>query len=146
MCGEFTKAGTGTIVYDSIGDQWDADFQTDEESEFLEAFWKSERCAVFVDEAGDVLGQHDTYMRAVLTRGRHRGHTVHVISQRGAMLSPTVRDQCGVMYMFATSLRDCKIHANDWVCEELLKGHELKAGEYIRLERHAKPTRGNVFK
>src|SRR6516165_7136640 len=59
------------IVLDSLNDPgWSADFQTTDPDEFLQVFWESRRCAIFIDEAGDAVGKYNTVMQRTATRGR----------------------------------------------------------------------------
>lgn len=63
---------------------------------------------VFIDEAGDIfhLGARENFW--LLTRGRHFGFQVYLISQRPKMIAPSARAQCGVAYMFRLAKDDAK--------------------------------------
>lgn len=141
----YRKAGVKTIVLDPLNDpNWLADFQTDDPDKFLEAVWASQSCAVFIDEAGDAVGRFDNAMIRTATRGRHWGHNVAYISQRGTMLSRTVRDQCSSLVLFCTALEDCKVHAREWNNPELLKAAQLPQGSYICAGRFSAPKFGKL--
>lgn len=138
--------GTGVIVLDTLNDPgWAADFQTSDPDEFIEILWRSQNCAVFIDEAGDSVGRFNTAMEQTATRGRHFGHNCHYISQRHAQLSKTVRDQCRYLALFRSSFDDCKIHAREWARPSLLDGAELAQGDYLFCGRFSDLSRGNVF-
>jgi hypothetical protein len=140
------KRGIGVIVLDPINDpDWHADFKTENPDEFLEILWKSQNCAVFIDEAGDSVGRYDTAMIQTATKGRHWGHNVHFISQRHAQLSVTVRDQCRYIGLFRCALDDAKIHARQWAEPGLLEAHNLGQGEFLWKGRFSPLTKGNVF-
>lgn len=132
----YRAQGIKVIVLDPLNDaEWQADHKTGDVDEFLNVFWDSERCAVFIDEAGDSVGRFDDAMIKTATRGRHFGHRCHYISQRGAQLAFTVRAQCTELFLFNTSFDDCKIHANEWSEPTLKKGNELPQFHYIYKSR-----------
>ncbi len=136
LCEGYRRAGICTIVLDPIGDPgWQATKRFHDPDEFLETFWDSRQCAVFIDEAGDVVGRYDQLMIQTATRGRHWGHRVHFISQRGAMLSRTVRDQCEHLFLFSTGRQDCKIHAEEWNKDILMTANQLDKFEYFWAKR-----------
>lgn len=142
----YRQAGISVGVLDPLGDpEWDADYRTTDADEFLRSFWSSRQCAWFIDESGDAVGKYDEAMTKTATRGRHWGHRVHYLTQRGAQLSRTVRDQCSQLFLFTTSLDDSKIHANEWNSPELKTAHTLGQGEYFHKGRFTPLSRGNVF-
>lgn len=134
------------IVLDSLNDpEWCADFQTTDPDEFLKTFWASQRCAVFIDEAGDAVGKYNVVMQRTATRGRHWGHAVHFISQRGVQLAPTVRDQCSHIFLLTSSSADGKVHSNEWNAPVLATCSALRKGEYFHATRFGEVTRGSLF-
>jgi DNA helicase HerA-like ATPase len=142
----YRAQGIKVGVLDPLGDPgWQADYRTTDPAAFLEAFWSSRQCAWFIDESGDAVGKYDEAMIKTATRGRHWGHRVHYITQRGAQLSRTVRDQCSTLFLFTTSLDDSKIHANEWNKPELRNAHTLRRGEYFHTDRFSPLARGKLF-
>jgi hypothetical protein len=138
--------GVPVLVLDSLNDpEWQADFQTTDPDEFLESFWASRRCVAFIDEAGDAVGRYNTVMQRTATRGRHWGHSVHYISQRGVQLAPTVRDQCSHIFLLTSSGADGKIHAQEWNAPILASCNTLQKGEYFHATRFGQVTRANLF-
>jgi hypothetical protein len=134
------------LVLDPMNDPgWNADFQTDNVDEFLKVYWASRQCAVFIDEAGESVGRFDSAMITTATKGRHWGHKNHYLSQRGAMLSKTVRDQCSDIFLFTTSLDDCKVHANEWNAPELKEANSLAQLEYFHTGRFTDVTKGKII-
>lgn len=132
----YKNRGFGVIVLDPMSDpEWNADFQTTDVDEFLKTFWNSRKCAVFIDEAGEAVGQYDTVMQRTATKGRHWGHACHYLSQRGAQIARTVRDQCSHLFLFTTALDDSKIHANEWNKNELRGANTLPQGHYFHATR-----------
>lgn len=142
----YRAQGVKVGVLDPLGDpSWQADYQTSDPDAFLRAFWDSRGCAWFIDESGDAVGKYDEAMQRTATRGRHWGHRVHYLTQRGAQLSRTVRDQCSTLFLFCTSLKDAKLHAEEWNKEELATAHTLQQGEYFTTGRFTPLTRGKLF-
>lgn len=120
------------LVLDPMCDPaWEADYITNNPTEFLSVFWKSRSCMAFMDEGGESVGRYDTTMSKTATRGRHWGHTCHYIAQKATQLAPLVRDQCTRVFAFCGSEKDGKVLAGEWNKPELETIHTLKQGEYI---------------
>lgn len=132
----FLDLGHGVLVLDPLNDpDWPASFKTTDPAEFLKVFKASRSCFVFIDEAGMSVGRFDREMEMTATMGRHLGHSCFFISQRAKQINPTVRDQCGYLALFTSSLDDSKIHANEWNHPELVNASKLKKGEYFYCDR-----------
>jgi hypothetical protein len=132
---KYKKLGLKTIVLDPLNDNWDADFQTDDENDFLRVLWNSRQCCAFLDEAGDTVGRYNSAMIQTATRGRHWGHKIHYLAQRASLIATTVRDQCSTLYLFTSSINDGKIHANEWNKPELVNCNTLQQGEFYVCNR-----------
>lgn len=142
----YKRNNIGVIVLDPLNDSgWDCDFKTTDPSEFLKVYWESRQCMAFIDESGDSVGRFDTAMIKTATRGRHWGHSNHYITQRGAMLARTVRDQCSNLFLFNTALEDCKVHAKEWNKPELLTAAQLPQGGYFHTTRFGGLTENKLF-
>lgn len=138
--------GYGVLVLDPLNDpEWQADFKTTDNEEFLKMFWDSRNCFAFIDEAGESVGKYNETMRQTATRGRHWGHSCFYISQRGTMIDSTVRAQCGHLYLFNSSADDCKTHANEWNRPELKSASGLARGEYYNVPRFGDIKKERVF-
>lgn len=120
-------------------------YQTADPDDFLKMFWASRKCMAFIDESGDMVGQYDKAMQQTATKGRHWGHSVHFLSQRGAQLARTVRDQCSHLFLFTTAKKDATLHADEWNQPELVNASLLPQGEYFHVTRFGKLQRGNLF-
>lgn len=116
-------------MYDILFDEWDCHERHQDQDKFLQSVWSQTGCCVFVDESGETVGQHNELMASLATRGRHWGHRVHFIAQRAAQVSPTVRDQCHTLFLFASSSKDSKAHAEEWNDALLLEAPNLKVGQ-----------------
>lgn len=134
---EYRQRGVKSIVLDPLSDpSWNADFVTDDPARFRNVVFSSRHCAVFIDEAGDAIGHHEREMFPVATKGRHWGHNVHFLSQRGMQIHPTVRDQCGHLFLFACSMKDAKQFSDEWNKPILAKEVPfLKKGNYFHVTR-----------
>ena len=134
------------MVLDPIDpDAWGADFATDDPAVFLDTFWKSANCMVFVDEAGDNFGRFETDMAQCATKGRHSGHCLHFISQRAKMLSPTVRTQCTKLVLFNVAYEDAKMHSVEWNRPQLLTCVDFPPGIYFECGRWGALQKGDCF-
>ena len=147
LAASYKAKGIKVIVHDPIGDpEWNADFQTANFDEFFNVYNNSRQCAVFYDEAGETCRDYSKEMTRTATRGRHRGHRNHYISQRATLILKTMRDQCTGLFLFNTSLEDCKVHSNEWNAPELKEnGPFLKIGEYYHKQRMGDLTHGDLF-
>ncbi len=144
---QYKARGIGVIVLDPLRDpNWHADYVTDKGDDFLECFWQSQSCAVFIDESGDAVGRYDLEMERTATKGRHFGHNVHYITQRHSQISTTVRGQTRFLALFRSSVDDCKIHAREWARPQLLDGAQLSQGEYLFCGRFQELQKRNIFK
>lgn len=140
------ERGIGVIVLDPLNDpEWPADFRTADKSEFLSAVWRSRKCFVFVDEAGEMVSHHNPEMMPLTTRGRHWGHNVFLISQRAEQINRTVRDQCARLYMFALAHPDCKTLSKEFNSEELLEGTRLPKGHFFKVGRFSPAERMKLW-
>jgi len=146
LAAKYKAAGIHVIVLDPICDpEWGADFQTDDPDNLLDVFWTSKNCAVFIDEAGESAGQYDKAMIKTATKGRHWGHNVHYLSQRGSMINTTIRAQCSQLFLFLSGKNDGKIHSEEWAQDELKNCTQLARGEFYHVSRGGKLTKNKVF-
>jgi hypothetical protein len=91
-----------------------------------------------------MIGQYEKEMFWLATRARHWGHSSIFITQRPAQISPTVRDQCGMLFLFRVSRDDAVTLARDWTREELAQAMTLNQFEYLHATRFGNVTRGRV--
>lgn len=147
LAAHYKARGIGVLVLDPMNDpQWQCDYKTSDVAQFLTVFWQSKRCMVFIDEAGESVGRFDDLMVRTATKGRHWGHSCHYLSQRGAQLSRTVRDQCSHLFLFTTALDDCKIHSNEWNKQEMREASALPQGHYFHATRFGTLERGQLWR
>lgn len=74
--------------------------------EFIRKATRGADADIFADEAADVFALSMTANHPLITKGRHNGLRVFVISQRPQMVAPTVRNQTSLIYVFRLSRSD----------------------------------------
>jgi len=137
----YKSQGWCVIVLDPLKDpQWQADFITADQDEFLEVFWASRKCMVFIDEGGKSVGQYEKAMQECFTTGRHWGHSCHLIAHKGTQLAPVVRDQCRYLFLFCSSIKEGKLLADEFNKPELQECNKLLQGEYIHASKFGATT------
>lgn len=108
---------------------------------FLERVFATQRCAIIVDEAGEVTNQSRIRETAPLaTRSRHLGHVVHFSAQRASgLVGPLVRDQCSRLYLFRVGEQDASDLAKDWGGRKARAAFDevadFEEGEYLFVQR-----------
>jgi hypothetical protein len=136
MCQKIRDSGYPVLVLDPLTDPgWQADFITTSADKFLKVAKTNTRCLCIIDEAGESVGQFDKERHWLGTRGRHYGHTCFFVAQRAQMIARTVRDQCGVAYIFRLGMDDAKILANEYGYQELKSINSLKQFEFFAVGR-----------
>ena len=143
---KYQQAGWKVAVLDPLRDErWRADFLTTDDHEFLAVAKASRSCMLFVDESGQTIGRYQESMFWLATMARHWGHCSHFLSQRAQQVSPTVRTQCGRLFLFNCSATDAKILADEWNKPELREANSLAKGEYFSVSRFAATERHQLF-
>lgn len=116
-----------------------------EQSAFIRAVERSENALVIIDEAGEYCTLQNKEIHPVITRGRHRGHTVTLIAQRYSAVCPAMRGQTNICVAFRQGNTDAKLMADDYANQDILKAvQSLKEYEYVRFDRFGKLTRGKT--
>lgn len=143
---QLKASGCGVIVLDPMNDpEWNADFQTTDGDEFLRVLWANRQLYAFIDESGEAVGKYDEEMRQTATRGRHWGHSLFYLSQRGAQLNATVRAQCRHLWLFTSARDDCKVLANEFNCPELLNATGLAQGHFFHKAKFGPLSHGRLW-
>lgn len=145
LAGAHLQAGKLVLVLDPMNDPgWPATYKTTDPQVFLEYVWANQSAHVFIDESGKMVGRYDDEMERTATEGRHFGHSLYYLSQRGAQLNTTVRSQCRHLFLFQMHLDDCKQLAKDFNSPELLKASTLPQFEFFHAQRFKPVERGRV--
>ncbi len=127
-------AGLAAIVYDPMLSDWgDGACVADNWPDFLKLLEENGRSGalVFVDEADTCLSISDRPNWWLLTRGRHYGFRVHLITQRPQLVAPTVRGMCATLFCFRVSSSDAAMLSNDFTDERLKSASGLAQGEFL---------------
>jgi energy-coupling factor transporter ATP-binding protein EcfA2 len=146
--GEFRRAGLCVLTWSSIPHEFDGIATRSHRNfgEFMADVFSHSRCAVIVDEAGEVMRAEQVADSGTLaTRSRHLGHRVFFSAQRATgLLAPLVRDQCSSAYVFRVSKSDARALADEFAHEELLAAPGFRPGEYLRVDFNGTERR-NLF-
>lgn len=129
------KQGFNVIVLTSLWEKWPSDYQTTEEADFIDTFWSSRNCVVFIDEGAETVGHYNSSMKLTATKGRHWGHSCYYLVQRPTLIDPTVRGMCSQLFCFAQGQDDAESLAKEWVQPDLVQATQLRRGEYFRCLR-----------
>ena len=142
------------IVYDpvhskTVAGDWPEDIDFfDNREKFLNwlrhAEKRPEGYAIFIDEA-DLLFSHSQPENSwILTKGRHLGFNVYIITQRPKMVMPSCRSQCSRAFVFRLSRDDLKNIGDDFAHE--IKGIDLDQGDFLCLySGTSRLERDNIF-
>lgn len=135
LVGVYKAQGVESLVFDPMNDpEWGeagAAFVTDNSEEFLAKVWASRGCAVFIDEASENAGQHDTEYFKLATKGRHWGHKVHFLIQRFGSLNTNIRSNLSEIICFNISSKDGKLANEYFEYPEIVNAYKLKKGHYV---------------
>lgn len=133
MAHKANRQGRGILVLDPMYDPgWPRGencFVTASKEQFLAAVWRSKSCEVFVDEAGDAIGQYDLLMRKLATRGRHWGHNCYFMTQDAKSVAPVLRAQCRYLFLFQMHKERAKDLAIGWNEDRLIEAGDLPLGQ-----------------
>jgi len=132
----YREQGIEVLVLDPLLDpDWPVDKVHEDPDEYMSQVFTKKKCALFIDESGEMIGRYSGVMGKLATRSRHYGHNAHFIVQRCAQLDKTVRDQCVYIYLFRVSKKDSETLADEY-CDDMLKEScNLNKLEFIRLSR-----------
>lgn len=163
LCGKTTLArasarqlaakGHRGAVYDPMGTatkggSWPEGWKVFSEPEDFLAYVESDECHhmhLFIDEAHEILGHGMTENYWLLTKGRHFGLILHLMTQRPNKLHPDVRSQCGLCFMFRLAVDDAYEIGKDYGHSDLHK-ISLDTGDFLMLKSGSSSVRtGNVF-
>jgi DNA helicase HerA-like ATPase len=150
---EAEKHGEIITVYDPVLSEWSENaFVTCDPTEFFEEIEKvyksGKRQKVFIDEADTLMAIGDKQNHWLLTRGRHYGLEPFLITQRPALVAPTVRTQCNQAFVFQLSKDDARLMSDDFAHDDLLQAPSLLQGEFLHVRWQDKKRvvdKGRVF-
>lgn len=148
ICRDFLKAGRRVLVLDPMADDefrecstWTTDSPTD----FLRVASINTKCALVIDEGGQMIGRYNVEMERLATQFRHLGHNCFFLSQRPMQLPLTMRINTVGAFVFSVGASDADGLAKEYVCDEIRQATGFRAGQYIFKQRFAAPQFGRVF-
>jgi ATPase family associated with various cellular activities (AAA) len=109
----------------------------------------SQRCVIFIDEAGRLVGRGSTATEHqwFTTESRHEPHyhLTCLITQAGQQLDPTLRSQCSVGYIFRLSRNDARFAGDIFADDRIASmAPELVQREFLYVEI-GKPPRKMIM-
>lgn len=144
LCRQFRARRMLTLVLDPMHDDgWNADGKTANINQFFAAAQSRKGCMLFIDEAGG-FGKYDEQITWLMTRGRHLGHCIFLMTQDLTQVSPLIREQCSKIYLFASSDRAHKIIADAFRKPELLQMRALGRGEFLEVSRFSEISKYSI--
>lgn len=153
LCRQFAKEGRQCLVYDltltdeemseclkhSPGCIWEANFTTNDEREFLDAFWACVDSIVFVEEGTESAGRARGEIVFTATRGSHQvgslgaGNSLFYIAHGFTELNKTIRNNLSEYFIFRVTAESAKDLANEFDDEDLRKASKLQPGEFYHV-------------
>lgn len=135
MSGMFQAQEIPVGVLDPISDPgWNTPYLYSSPADFMALFNNSTGMALFVDEAAEVAGQYDDELLITATRGRHRGHKMHYLTQRYGTINATIRAQCTTLIIFRVTEHEAKAMIKQvGYSEAISKAPRLNRGEFIKI-------------
>jgi hypothetical protein len=128
--------------------EWESESPTAFAREVHRRLSKNRRAPLYliVDEGHEFFTRAESEHNWIGTRGRHLGLNIICITQGPSQMNPTVRGQCGRLYLFACSLTEGSFLADNYGDRDLEAASKLPAGAYYRKIR-GKPglDKGRVF-
>jgi len=124
-------------------DRWFCDFKTHDIDAFFRFCWTRKGCMLFIDEAGG-FGKYSEPLTKLMTKGRHLGHCIFLMTQDLTQVSPLIREQCSKIYLFASSDRAFKIIADAFRKPDLLTRPALGRGEFYEVSRFSEISKFSI--
>lgn len=147
---EMLRHGRPVLILDPLYDddfREMGDFHTDDPELFFKVAWRNKSCNLVIDEAGEMIGQHGRDLNKLATQSRHLGHSAIFITQRPALLAPTIRAQCAWLAAFSVSPDDAKLLAGDFNAPALITAAPaFGKGDYMLCRRMQPPQISNIFR
>ncbi len=110
----YLAAGHHVLVLEAICNEWPCTWQTRSLPDFLTAAKAARRCALFIDDVSETVGR-DAEGDWLFKMARHWGHRTHALAHGFNDLTPSQRNQCSAVYLFAnTALQECEALARNF--------------------------------
>jgi DNA helicase HerA-like ATPase len=126
LVANYKAKGVPVAVLDPLADpEWNADFETTNQAEFLDYAKENESHLLVIDEGGQSIGRYNQAMEWVATMSRHWGHRSVIITQSPKQIPTTVRGQCTTVYLFRVTPPNSKVMFEEYGAEEFKEAHKL---------------------
>jgi hypothetical protein len=135
----YKESGTPVLLYDPEQDPaWPCTWRTNDPDTFMKKARNSAGCALFIDEAEDVMPNRKGHDRGWLTkRAHHQRHRTHLITQDPVDLLKKARKQISLVYVLrmgrAAAGHIADVHGHTKTLKD--KAPTLDDLEYFKLER-----------
>lgn len=131
------RAGIGVLAHIPEGvPPWpEADRCIYAAERFIATVNAARRCAVFVEMSDASVSKYNEDFVRLATWARNLGHRCFFIAQRHTQINPTIRDQCGRLWLFRVGAKTADILAEEFVDDALKRAPALGDWHYIFKER-----------
>lgn len=132
--------GEAAIVLDPYQDAgWQRAEIFDDTERFLERVRTTTNRLIIVDESGTQIDRYDPEHSWLAVGSRHNGHNVVFLTQRAMMVSPNIRSNCELGFMFLTTPKDAELLAEDFVQPAAAGYQPLPRYHFVTLDRFNPP-------
>lgn len=137
VAGGFRRAGLGVLAHIPQGvPPWAAADRCIYDAErFIDTVNRARRCAVFVEMSDASVSKYNDDFIKLATWARNLGHRCFFIAQRHTQINPTIRDQCGRLWLFRVGPKTADILAEEFVDDTLRQACALADWHYMFKER-----------
>lgn len=124
--------GVKSLKFDPNRENWGGQcWTTDDEQKFWDMVWHRETgCALFVEEAAESIARAPDKV-SLFTRVRHRGHRLHVIGHSGINLTPEMRNQLHVLFLFQQTPRAASLWRETFMDDRIMQAVDLAQYEFL---------------
>jgi energy-coupling factor transporter ATP-binding protein EcfA2 len=140
--GVFRRSGIGVLAHIPAGvPPWpEADRCIYEPGRFIETANLARRCAIFIEMADASVSKYNEDFTKLATWARNLGHRCFFIAQRHTQINPTIRDQCGHLWLFRVGVKTASILAEEFVDPALEQAPDLADWHYLLKKRGVPAT------
>lgn len=137
--------GQNSAVLDpDLDHRWKASFITQDADKFLQHIKTHKNLICWIDEGGRSIGRNNSPMHFITTTSRKLGHSAFIIIWHLTDVDPTLRHNCGNLYLFHCSLKSAKLAADEWAIPPLIDACRLPVGEFFYATRQGILKKGKI--
>jgi len=150
MQSDFKTINHKVMVLRKKREEWAGDecsWQTFNPDEFINEYRKQAKIncdngtntVAFLELSDASVEKYDTRFHRLFCQGRHDGFRLFYLSQRGAIVHPTIRENCVSLYLFTCGGKAAKIWAEEFCDNDLIKAAELPPHYFMhKKDRYSK--------